>query len=520
LLRIAVGSFIHEANTFTSGRAEWSDIEAHYSVAGREVVTAAARYDTAIPGFLAIDDPAVEWVGLLSAGLPGGAGMLTAEAFERLRSAFLAQIAAAGPLDVCLLSIAGGVVVDRDGGADGDGLLLAAIRDALPSRCVVGVALDMHANLTARMVAAADVMLAYQTVPPHWDKAEIGERIARIAIATARGELRPVMALAKPPMLLQPERQDTRRTPMADVLELARARAAAPGILAVSMLPGFAWADVPDAGASVLVVADGDEAEASAASRDLAEEWFERRSQFAFELVPIDEAVARALANDSPPPVLLCDHADNVGAGGAGDSTALLAHLLDRGATGVAYAVLCDPAAVARCVDAGVGAEVSLALGGHRDAAHSSPLALTGRVQRISDGAYRNSGPLWTGSAGSLGRAVVLGLGGVEVVVSERPNGAFDPAVFTSVGIDPFSKRALVVKSSIFGPRAYEGRVAEAIVVDGDGWATSNFLRLPYRSVRRPVHPLDEDAAYDGRVVVSSGSRGAAVRLDATAGPA
>jgi len=123
---------------------------------------------------------------------------------------------------------------------------------------------------------------------------------------------------------------------------------------------------------------------------------------------------------------------------------------------------------------------------------------VTGRVARISDGAYRNSGPLWPGAHGSLGRAVALELGGIEVVVAERPNGAFDPAVFTSLGIDPFARRAVVVKSSVFAPRAYEGRVGDVVIVDGAGWATSNFRRLPYRRARRPLHPLDAGVAYDG----------------------
>jgi microcystin degradation protein MlrC len=285
---------------------------------------------------------------------------------------------------------------------------------------------------------------------------------------------------------------------MSELLELARAEAGRPGVLAVSLLPGFAWSDVPAAGASVLALADGDAALAERTAGALAARWFERRSDFAFPLVPVADAVTRALAAATAQPVLLCDHADNVGAGGAGDSTELLAALLERGAADVAYAVLCDPDAVAHCVRAGVGARVTLPLGGRRDPAHSAPLAAMGEVRVISDGAYRNAGPLWTGAAGSLGRAVVLALDGVDVIVSERPNGAFDPAVFTSLGIDPFAKRALVVKSAVFAPRAYEGRVAEVIVVDGHGWATSNFLRLPYTKVRRPIHPLDHDARYEG----------------------
>lgn len=461
---------------------------------GDDVINRAASLETAIPGFISFPE-SIEWVPLLSA-VPGGAGRLTVNAFERLRNEFTSRLQAAGTLDACLLSIGGGMVADREDLEDADGELLSAIREVLPARCRLGIALDMHANVTEKMLAAADVMQAYQTFPPHWDKREIGLQIATQIVRAVRGETQPVMALARPPMLLQPETQDTLRSPMKDAMDLARRASATPGILAVSMVAGFAWCDVRDAGTSVIVVADGDRALAQVTADSLARGWFELREGFRFALIPVDEAVKRALAHAGPKPLLLCDHADNPGAGGAGDSTGLLGRLLDARVRNAAYATLADAAAVEACIAAGVGAEVDVTLGGKLDPSHSSPLRVKGSVKALSDGSYVNSGPLWTGARGNLGRTAVLIVDGIEIVVTERPNGAFDPAVLTSQGIDPARKTVVVIKSQIFGPKSYGDMVAETLVVDSGGWATTNFSSLPYRKVRRPIFPLDADVSY------------------------
>ncbi len=504
MLRIAVGSVVHEANTFTPLTLDWADVRSHPFLVDEDVITEAASLETAIEGFLAVEAE-VEWEPLVSSALPGGAGRLTLDAFDGLRDAFVSRIARAGGLDACLLSIGGGMVVDHPGLDDADGHLLVAIREALPAGCRLGVALDMHANVTPLMLDAADVMLAYQTFPPHWDKREIGMTIASLVIGAARGEIDPVMALAKPPMLLQPESHDTLRPPMKDMLTEAARSASLPGMLAVSLVAGFGWCDVPEAGTSVIAISDGDRVLAQQVADDLAFSWFERREAFRFPHVPIADAVERTLAHRGPKPLLLCDHSDNVGAGGAGDSTEFLAALLARGATNVVYATICDPEAVARCASAGTGSELYLALGGKRDPVHSRPITLRCRVKSLSDGRYVNAGKLWTGKAGDLGRCAVVTTGGVDVIVSERPTGSADPAVLTSNGLDPSKCTAIVIKSQIFGPKSYDDLVADRVVVAGTGWATSDFTNFTYRRLRRPIFPLDPDVGFP-RPVSAKGS--------------
>jgi microcystin degradation protein MlrC len=496
VLRIAVGSVVHEANTFSPLIIDWDDVQSHPFLVDEAVISEAGSLETAIEGFLAVDAE-VEWVPLVSSALPGGAGRLSLDAFEGLREGLVSRIEAAGRLDACLVSIGGGMVVDHPGLEDADGHLLTAIRNALPARCRLGVALDMHANVTPLMLEAADVMLAYQTFPPHWDKREIGTKIATLVVAAVRGEIDPVMALAKPPMLLQPESQDTLRSPMKDVLADADHAAAQAGVLGVSMVAGFGWCDVPEAGTSVIAITDGDRRLAERVATDLAVRWFEHRDAFRFPHVSVTDAVEQAVAHEGPKPLLLCDHSDNVGAGGAGDSTELLAALLRRGVSDVAYATICDPEAVAACIDAGIGNDLRLHLGGKRDPAHSRPVEVYGRVRSISDGRYTNTGRLWTGKPGELGRCIVLSTDGIDVIVSERPTGAADPAVLTSNGLEPSRYSTIVIKSQIFGPKSYDDLIAAHVVVAGTGWASSDFTNFTYRRLRRPIFPLDPDVSFD-----------------------
>jgi microcystin degradation protein MlrC len=361
--------------------------------------------------------------------------------------------------------------------------------------------MDMHATVTPKMVEHADLLMAYQTFPPHWDKRDRGLELAKLLLRSVRGEVDPVMGWSKPPMMLQPESHDSRRPPMQPMLAAARAAAGRPGMLDVSMVCGFAWCDVPDAGVSVLTIADGSKQLAQDTAAELAQMWFDRREQFVAELVPIPEAVARArrAAESAAKPVLLCDQADNTGAGGSGDSTALLAEMLKQGVTNAALGAICDAAAVAACVSAGVRGKVRLSLGEKLHDRGATPLEVEGTVKTVSDGYYRNSGTMWVGMAGDLGRAATVTIDGIDVIVVEKPNSAWDPAVFVTLGIDPRVKSIVAVKSQIFGLEGFAGLYSEFIDVDGEGWGTTNFRRLPYQRVRRPISPLDADVRFAAR---------------------
>jgi microcystin degradation protein MlrC len=275
----------------------------------------------------------------------------------------------------------------------------------------------------------------------------------------------------------------------------------ADGALAASLFTGFPHADITNAGLSAVVVTDGD--------RKLAEElrdellgraWVEREA-FVYQIEPLQQSVARAKAispGDRPVgdgPVVLLDHYDNCASGGTMDTTVVLAEVLRQGLADVAAFAIYDPEAVQQAIAAGIGAEVTLSIGGKiampAIPAESPPLTVTGRVKTISNGRYKNRGPMARGVEMNMGPAVVLDTGPVEIVLISRHVEPSDLNCLLSLGIDPSQKRYIMLKSRIHW-RAGLGRMAKAVVdCAGVGVCTSDYSQLQFNKVRRPIYPLD-----------------------------
>ena len=501
MIRIGVGIVVLEGSSFNPTRFDVADIKERPLYYGPDVLTKGLTLDTALSGFLSLDDPEVEWVPLIACFAPGA--ILTGAAYAFVREALEQAVAEAGHLDGCLMSMQGTMGAEGPGLEDGDGDLLEALRRALPPKARIGVTLDQHCTLTPRMVEAVDFLLAYQTFPPHWDKRPIGLKVAALLVRAVRGEIDPVTALVHPPMLLQPEQHDTRRAPMQDALKMAQEAETIDKVLSVTMGAGFAWCDVPETGASVVVITDGAPTLARDLAVDLARRWFDMRAAFVYPLVPVDRAIDRALAASPEAPILLCEMADNPGSGGTGDAMELLRALIEHHVPNVAFGAIADPAAIAACFAAGVGQRVQLNLGEHVKP-WTQPMAVEGYVKTLSDGRYRNTGPLWTGGQAQLGRAALVRIEDIEVVVCERPNGAWDPAVYATVGIELRTKSVIGTKSQIFGREGLQPFVSEVLVVDSGGWGTTHYRRLSYEHIRRPIVPLDDDVTFgDPTVTVS-----------------
>ena len=254
-MRIAIGGIFHESNTFVAGRTTLADYEAGRFYLGSEMLGPLAGTDTEIGGFLAA---AAEWgfepvPTFYAWAWPGGP--LTSECFRTLLDRLVAAIAEAPPVDGLLLTLHGAMVVENED--DPDGLILAESRSGLECRVPLFGTFDFHANLSPLMVAASDALIGYNTYP-HVDLFETGREAAGLLVRHLRGDLAPVMSLAKPPLMPHIARQRTADGPMAELMALARAAEQRPGIARVSVAGGFAYADVPRMGMGVLTLADGD----------------------------------------------------------------------------------------------------------------------------------------------------------------------------------------------------------------------------------------------------------------------
>jgi microcystin degradation protein MlrC len=412
---------------------------------------------------------------------------VTKEFYTEARDRLLADLRAAGPLDGVLLDLHGAMVVE--GLDDGEGDLLRAVRatvGALP----IGVTLDFHANVTRAMVDTATLLHGYKTYP-HVDMDARGREATTRLTEVVAGRIRPAVAYRQPPLLPPIAGQLTTRGPMRRLYDLADAMERRPRVVSVSVFAGFPLADIHDAGLSIYVATDDDQALAETLADELAAAAWALRREFLHTALPVREAVARALALDGGP-VVLADIADNTGGGAAGDTTEILRELLRVGARRTTVAGLWDPAAVQTCLAAGVGASVTVAVGGKVDPSHGAPVTVTGRVRTLSDGRFVYRGPMMRGVEGRLGPTVVLDVNDLKIILVSYRRQTLDPEMIRFVGIDPLAEKILAVKSSIHYRAAFEPIARAILEVDAPGLSSSNLTRFPFAHVRRPIYPLDE----------------------------
>lgn len=489
--RVAVGGIVHETHTFAEPPTGLELFAAQALHAGDELLRAMGGSPAGIGGMIdGATAAGLELVPTLyAAAMPGGT--VTADAYAELRGRLLAGLAAAGPLDGVLLALHGAMVAEGERDVEGD--LLARVRALVGPSTPIVVELDMHGNVSDRSVALADVLVAFDT-NPHIDAYERGAEAAAIMARLLRGELRPAAALARPPLLLPPQATGTADEPLRAVHARAAALKADPRIVAICVMGGFAYADTPDAGATIIVTADGDPGLARRAADELAALLMAGRRAALPQMFPADEAVRRAMAMPGGP-IILVDSADNIGGGTPGDGTDALAALLAADAQEAAV-VIADPAAVAACWAAGVGAAVELDVGGKADRWHGAPVRVAGTVRRLSAGSFpcelrANHFAAFYGDTIRMGHSAWLRAGGVNLVLTERKTPPFDLAQLRGMGVIPERQRLIVVKSAVAYRAAYMPIAAGVVEMDTAGLCSANLARFPYRHLRRPIFPLD-----------------------------
>jgi microcystin degradation protein MlrC len=501
-MKLVVAMMQHETNTFAARPTRLADFgqPAGLPVPPSGAAAVAAYQDSDLPlaAFLAAAAArgADTVVPVAAYAEPGG--VVEDAAFEAIAAPIVEAVRAGA--DAVLLDLHGAMITESH--ADAEGELLRRLRAVDPDM-PIAVALDFHANVTAAMVEAATVITGYRTYP-HVDMTETGERAARVLFQMLEGRARPVMVWDRLPLLSATLRQSPEDPPLAGPMRLARAAEAQdPAILAVSIFPGFPFADSPHTGFTAVAVADGDAAAARGLVWRILAGCWRARAGFVGEAEPLAQAVARAArlaeaAEGTGRPVVIGDYGDSPGAGGAMDDMSVLAAMRAQGLTGIAAGPIADPAALAALRAAGLGAHVTLPVGGHSPAAGESPapLILSGRVAGLFDGRFLIDGPMMRGFPADLGGTAVLDTGDLALVVSGGRMEPYTPQVFSHAGINPTSKRFLVVKSRQHFRAAF-GPLASAIVMaEGGGVCREDFARLPWRHLTRPIYPLDPDCAW------------------------
>ena len=492
-MRLLIAQMKHETNTFSPVPTPLARFArgAARPYEGDEIRAAFKGTGTAIGAFLELAERAGATMVLPVAGNAAPSGRVERAAFEYMAGRIVE--AAAKGCDAILLDLHGAMV--PEGFDDGEGELLARIRKVAPG-VPIGVALDMHTNLFPAMVENATVIAGYQTYP-HVDMYETGMRAGRPVLALLEGKAKPAMAFGHRPMLPHVMRQSSLDSPNREIQDRAKQMEAA-GTLAASFFVGFPHADIPYAGSSAVVVTDGDAARARRECDELLEMAWAERANFVYRAEPLEASLERA-SRIATRPVMLLDHYDNCASGGTMDTMTVLGAILDARLEDVAAFAIFDPGAVKKMQEAGTGANVTLSLGGKLDmpalGLKGKPREVSGKVKRLADGNYRNEGPMAKGEAVSMGPSAVLDTGRCEIAVISRHTEPHDLGSFRALGIDPAKKRYVMLKSRVHW-RAGLGPLAKAIVeCAGTGVCTSDYSQLKFERVRRPVYPLDPNAA-------------------------
>lgn len=488
-LRAVVAMMEHETNTFSPVPTPLSRFGSPEVPVGPEVYRRFKGTGTGIGAFLDIADAEGMEITTPIAGNAAPSGYVQESAYNTMCDAICEAIAAG--CDVCFLDLHGAMVVETT--EDGEGTLLKRIREMAPD-LPIAISLDLHANMTNEIVDNCDVLVGYKTYP-HIDMYEAGEHAGRIMVRALKGEVKPVMAWGQRPILAQTLRMGHQDHPMKPMLAMAR-EAEANGLLAASVFGGFPLADIHNAGLSVVTVSDGNRADAQEqAERILVEAWKEKE-EWIFHSEPLDETVAKAKAMTQGP-IILLDHADNSASGGTQDTTAVLKEVLDQGLEDVAMFGICDPEVVDAMEKAGVGAEITVDLGGKVDMPEigksGEPLRVTGKVRSLTDGDFVVTVPMGRGTTMSMGKSGVLEIGNVQVVVISQHTEPYDLGCFRSVGIEPTNKRYLILKSRIHFRAGFQAIATAEIPCNGVGVTSSDNSLFTFSKVRRPVYPLDPD---------------------------
>ena len=391
--------------------------------------------------------------------------------------------------DAAMLDLHGAMVTQSY--EDGEGQLLTRLRKIAPD-LPIATALDMHTNLYEEIVANSTVLAGYQTYP-HVDTYDTAMRAGRPLVRMLKGEVTPTMAWGNRPMLPHVMRQGTDDYPNKDLQ--ARTKEMEGGeALAATVFTGFPHADIHNAGLSAVVVTDNDMELAEKLRDELLDTAWDAREAFVYRIEPLETSLARA-KTIADGPVVLLDHYDNAASGGTMDTMTVLGAILREGLEDVAAFAIHDPEAVQEMIAAGVGATVTVNLGGKMHMPSISlkgePLEVTGKVKLISDGQYRNLGPASKGVLMDMGPTVVLDTGKVEIVVISRHQEPNDLGCFLSLGIDPRTKRYLMLKSRIHYRAGFKPIAKEIIECAGTGVCTSDYDQLEFKNVRRPIYPLD-----------------------------
>ncbi|MCC7274859.1 MAG: M81 family metallopeptidase [Alphaproteobacteria bacterium] len=499
--RIAILGIHHEGSRFApplteADTREWLRLDGDAMWA--DAIAAKPRSVGGLWGFVRAMNVTGPWTPIPIAYLDcGAAGAIDHGWYVRVREAMREGLKKAMPVDGVYFPQHGASITTAE--LDPDGELFQMARDIVGPGVPIIATLDLHANVSDRMVEATDLLCVYRT-NPHTDQSARG-REAAMAMREMLAGLKTEKAFIRLPLMAPQVSQLTAAGPYAEAIAYGQTKVEET-VMNVSICGGFTYGDTPDNGMAFIVTTRGDRGRAQAVCKELAERVWSCRERFLPRLTSLEECVRRAVANgrDAALPALcIADVADNPGGGARGNTTWLLEALHAAGAKGVALGVFTDPPLAAEAHRLGKGATFEAHFNRAENEPRSRPFQARAAVIGLSDGVFPGAvDGTAAGTMVDLGPTAALDLGGVTVVVITRRQQCLDPGYFTNVGVDPAAARTVVVKSRGHFRAGFLRlfRPDQVIEADVPGLTSPNLDSFDFRGVRRPLYPLDMDAGW------------------------
>ncbi len=485
-MRVLSGTFAHETSTFTPVETTWESYRERVGyLTGQEIFDKFRGSNSIIGGYLdGAETFGFELIPTVCAhAYPSGP--TPRDIFDTILNDMLDRMRAAGTVDGVLLELHGAMVAE--GIDDGEGHILAAIRDLVGPDIPILAELDIHANVSQEMVEIADVLIGRKTFP-EIDQAERARQCADVLMQIVKDGVRPTMARCSLPMIFG-TRQVTARPPMKEVIDRLYELESLPGVICASISASFPLADIPCMGASVYVAADNDIELAQRHADQLGAWIFEHRADYQ-EPPTTTREVLEKLKGKGPFPVIFSDRYDNTGGGSPGDSTAVLQTFVDFNLEEACILNIVDTECVAKCHAAGAGSRLELEVGGKSSPLQGNPVHMNAEVVAISDGRFKYDGPRNAGLTGSLGPSAHIMANSIHVILVSIREQPFDSALARSLNLYPQEMRYIGIKSANHY-RAHFEPFAGAIYNVTEPSAQNPGTALQYKNLGRKVYPID-----------------------------
>ena len=496
-MKLIIGSFMQEANSFSAFKTDLQSFKNSESLSeyliGEEIILHNYKKGTSIGAFIEVAEKEnIQLIPLISACAPSG-GIVIAEAYNKIKMLFLEKLRQVKQFDGALLALHGAMAVE--GLDDPEGDFLEAVRIQIGKDIPIVSSFDMHANFTKKMMDNLDALAGYNAYP-HTDIFETGERAINIMISILKKKIKPTIAMKRLPMLAPAVGMNTQTThgPMGEAMKRAKAIEKEENVISTAIFAVQPWLDLYDTGFSVVVVTDNDLDLAQRKANKIARMIWKSRERFfvVVKELTVEEALTRAREIDGGT-IIFSDSADCPSGGAGADSTYVLKKFVDLKLEFPATLTVTDPEAVKKCIEKGVGENITVEVGGKIDKDFHQPLSVDGYIKTISDGKYVYKRKFKYGQVENMGKTVVLVINqNIFLVITESRAITFDPEQFISLGISPEDMKIIVVKSpSPFRPN-YEPFTKEIIMLKTPGSCSSNLIGLPFKNIKRPMYPWDQ----------------------------